>query len=188
MGETTRAPHAVTTSRLVLRKPVPDDAVAMFERYARDRETLKYMSWPAHESIAETRAFLEVSEKEWNTWPAGPYVILRASDGLLLGGTGFFFETPEQASTGYVLARDAWGKGYATEALVAIVRIARALAIRRLSAVCHAEHRASARVLEKAGFVLEVRRKSNQVFPNLGPEPQDVLVYAMNPLLQGPPA
>ena len=183
--ETKRASLVVTTSRLVLRKPAPDDAGAMFERYARDRETLKYMSWAAHESIEDTRAFLEVSEKEWRTWPAGPYVILRARDGLLLGGTGFFFEMPEQASTGYVLARDAWGKGYATEALVAIVQIARALGVRRLSAACHADHRASARVLEKAGFALEASLKSNQVFPNLGPAPQDVFVYAMNPSLPG---
>jgi RimJ/RimL family protein N-acetyltransferase len=35
-------------------------------------------------------------------------------DGSLLGGAGLAFETSERAMTGYVLARDVWGKGYAT--------------------------------------------------------------------------
>jgi RimJ/RimL family protein N-acetyltransferase len=45
-------------------------------------------------------------------------------DGTLLGSTGLAFETAHRASTGFVLARDAWGAGMATEALAAMVSIA----------------------------------------------------------------
>jgi hypothetical protein len=53
------------------------------------------------------------------------------TDRRLLGSTGLGFETPTRASTGYVLARDAWGQGYATEALGAIIESASNLGIGR---------------------------------------------------------
>jgi RimJ/RimL family protein N-acetyltransferase len=56
-------------------------------------------------------------------------------NGNLLGGTGLAFETATVAATGYVLARDALGNGYATEALAAIVVVARDLGVERLYAL-----------------------------------------------------
>lgn len=182
MPDAKKAPPVVTTARLVLRKPVIDDAEAIFQRYASDREALKYISWPAHESILATRSFLEVSEEEWRAWPAGPLLILSRPDGRLLGSTGLAFEAPDIASTGYVLARDSWNRGFATEALIAVVTLSRALGVRRLSALCHADHRASAHVLEKAGFTREATLDSHLVFPNLDvAAPQDTLLYAVDP-------
>jgi RimJ/RimL family protein N-acetyltransferase len=168
------------TERLVLRRPVAADADAIFERYATDPEVTHYLSWPRHRSLDETRGFLMFSDHEWTRAAAGPYLIVSRDDGRLLGGTGLTFETPARASTGYVLARDAWGHGYATEALVAMVELARQLRVIRLYAICHAEHRASARVLEKGGFTLEGLLRAHSEFPNLAPGvPQDVLSYAV---------
>ena len=97
----------------------------------------------------------------------------------MLGGTGLAFETPTVAATGYVLARDAWGHGYATEALSAIVVATRELGLRRLYALCHPHHPASIRVLEKCGFVLEDRLPGFAEFPNLGSgRREDCLRYA----------
>jgi ribosomal-protein-alanine N-acetyltransferase len=80
----------------------------------------------------------------------------------------------------YLLAQDAWGRGFATEALTAMVGVARELAIRRLYALCHREHAASARVLEKCDFAREGVLRGYVEFPNLAPgEPQDVLGYAI---------
>ena len=85
-----------------------------------------------------------------------------------------------RASTGYVLSRDAWGKGYATEALQAMVGVARSVGIRRLYAICHIEHRASWRVLEKCGFLREGVLHQYVEFPNLRPgELSDVFCYAL---------
>ena len=97
----------------------------------------------------------------------------------MLGSTGLGFETPWQASTGYVLAYDAWGLGYATEALTAMRDRAAALGLERLYALCHPGHRTSARVLEKCGFLCEGTLRQYTVFPNLAPGvPADVLCYA----------
>jgi RimJ/RimL family protein N-acetyltransferase len=82
--------------------------------------------------------------------------------------------------TGYVLAKEAWGKGFATEALTAIVEVATRIGVSRLFAVCHAEHLPSRRVLEKCGFVLDDMSKSAVEFPNLSPGvQQEALYYAI---------
>jgi RimJ/RimL family protein N-acetyltransferase len=96
----------------------------------------------------------------------------------LFGSTGLAFESADHAQTGYVLARDAWGKGYATEALSAMIEIAQGLRIRRLTALCHPEHRASQRVLEKCGFTRDASWSRRCEFPNLSPGvPQEVMCY-----------
>src|SRR5512139_2249862 len=112
-----KAPIQLNTTRLILRQPRMSDAVEVFERYASDVEVTKLLGWPRHRSVQDTEAFLRFSAQEWERWPAGPYLIVSRADGQLLGSTGFAFQTPQEAMVGYVLARDAWGKGMATEAL-----------------------------------------------------------------------
>jgi len=169
----------IETTRLVLRKPTGVDAEAVYTRYSSDTEVTKYVGWPRHQSIEQTKAFLDFSEAEWNRWPAGPYLIEGRGDRKLLGGTGLAFETPRVAATGYVLARDAWGHGYATEVLAAVVVVARQLGVQRLYALCHPSHQRSIRVLEKCGFVFEDLLSGFANFPNLGSgKSEDCLRYA----------
>ena len=175
-----KAPLHVETQRLRLSPPEPADAAEIFERYAGDAEVTRFLGWPRHRSLAETEAFLAFSRAEWERWPAGPYLIRSRDDGRLLGGTGFGFETPDQAVTGYVLAKEAWGQGYATEALTAIVDVALEIGVRRLDAFCHPDHRASRRVLEKCGFAHDLARSKQSEFPNLAPGvPQAVACYEL---------
>jgi [ribosomal protein S5]-alanine N-acetyltransferase len=173
------APERLETARLVLRRPRADDADAIFLRYSSDPEVTRYVGWAAHNSVDDTLGFLGHCDTEWERWPAGPYLAFSRADATLVGSTGLAFETPFRAATGYVFARDAWRRGYATEALNAMIEVARATAVRRLYALCHADHRASAHVLEKCGFACEGRLRRHAEFPNLEPgEPQDVLCYS----------
>jgi RimJ/RimL family protein N-acetyltransferase len=158
----------IETARLVLRRPVAADADAIFRRYAGDPEVTKFLAWPRHRSVEDTRVFLAFSDEEWRRWPAGPYLVESRAEGELLGSTGLAFESPVVAATGYVLAKDAWGSGYATEALRAMVELAGELGVERLYARCHAANTASAHVLEKCGFAQEDALSSREEFPNLG--------------------
>ncbi len=142
----------IQTPRLLLRRPTPDDADAIFTRYTSDPEVTRYVGWPRHATVDDTRAFLSISDSLWERWPAGPYVILNRDDRSMLGSTGLIFEAPSSAATGYVLAQDAWGRRFATEALGAMVDLALKTGVLRLYALCHHAHRASARVLEKEGL------------------------------------
>jgi RimJ/RimL family protein N-acetyltransferase len=174
-----QAPEHIDTSRLILRRPRAGDVEPIFSRYAGDPDVTRWLGWPRHESLDHTRMFLAFSDAEWTRWPAGPYLVESRDNGQLLGSTGFGFETPERAATGYVFAKDAWGKGYATESLLAIVRIACDLSMTRLHACCHVANPASWRVLEKCGFVRE-GDISPLTFPNLAPdESRDAVHYAL---------
>lgn len=169
------------TERLLLRKPAAGDAEAIFRRYSSDPEVTRYMSWATHRHLDDTRAFLAWSEGDWARWPAGSYLAFaRDQNYLLIGGTGLTFKTPELAVTGYVLARDAWGNGYATECLRAMIALARETRVRRLEAVCHVDHRASAHVMEKCGMRFEGIVKEHTEFVNLAPGRRlDVRCYAL---------
>ena len=101
-----KAPERFDAS--ILRRPMRDDAEAVFAQYSSDAEITKYLGWPRHQSLEHTKLFLAFSDAEWDRWPGGRYLIESRSGEKLLGGTGLAFESPTVASTGYVLARDAW--------------------------------------------------------------------------------
>ena len=165
-----RAPETLLTRRLLLRRPCAGDAEAIFHAYACDEEVTRYLSWRTHRQLSDTRAYLEWSDYEWMRWPAGPFLAFtRQPEGNLIGGTGLAFRSAAEASTGYVLAREAWNHGYATECLQAMIELARRLGVRRLESVCHLEHRASAHVMEKCGMRREGVLIEHTEFPNLAP-------------------
>ncbi|HLY43832.1 MAG TPA: GNAT family N-acetyltransferase [Terracidiphilus sp.] len=177
-----KPPERIQTPRLSLRKPIPADAEAIFRRYAADPVVTRYLSWPTHRSVADTQAFLSWSDEEWRKWPAGPYLVFsRDPVPTLLGSTGLAFKTSAHVVTGFVFAQDAWQRGFATEALAAMVDVAGQVGVKRLEAVCHAGHKASAHVLEKCGFKQEELCREHFTFPNLKPQKKsDVLIYVLN--------
>lgn len=173
-----QAPPLVETPRLVLSAPAVTHAEDVFQRYASDDDVTRYLGWPTHRTVADTRGFLAFSAVQWEREGAGPYLIWARADGRLLGSTGLGLEPGGQAITGYVLAKDAWGKGYATEALTAVVDVATGIGVRRLYALCHPQHRPSWRVLEKCGFERDGSWNRQVQFPNLATgHAQGVLCY-----------
>lgn len=176
-----RAPEMLLTERLRLRRPAAADAEAIFSRYSSDPEVTRYMSWPTHRHLDDTRAFVAWSDADWARWPAGSYLVFARETGLLLGGTGLTFRGPDEAATGYVLARDAWGRGYATECLHAMIGLASQMGLPQLEAVCHLSHHASAHVMEKCGMHRTGVLREHTEFPNLMTSVKlDVLRYGLD--------
>ena len=174
-----QAPDSFETERLLFRKPTADDAEGIFERYAGDPDIGEFLAWPIHQSIDDTRAFLSFSNAEWQRSPAGPYLLFSREDLQLLGSTGLAFESPHCAATGYVLAKDSWGRGFATEAVMGIKKLSSSLGVERLYALCHPEHIPSRRVLEKCGFQLDGTISRYCEFPNRAPgKLVDVVSYS----------
>lgn len=175
------APARVETARLVMTVPQPKEAAEVFERYANNPEVTIYLGWPTHQAVRDTEGFISFSTSQWEREGMGPYLIRSRESGVLLGSTGLGLtgraDKSHRAMTGYVLASDAWGQGYATEALGAMVDVARTIGLVSLSALCHPEHEASVRVLEKCEFARDLRWIRQIVFPNLSPRPQPVWCY-----------
>ena len=79
------------------------------------------------------------------------FLLIRKEDDAVLGSGGFG-GSARVAELGYGLGRAYWGRGYATEAVEALLEHAGLLRLRRLEAYSFLDNLASARVLEKAGF------------------------------------
>ena len=82
----------------------------------------------------------------------------RASDGRFVGWCGLSRWNPDyrSASLGYCLDDAAWGQGYATEAAGALLEWAfETLDLNRVQSETDTRNTASARVLEKLGFLRE---------------------------------
>ena len=90
-----------------------------------------------------------------------------AVDGAAVGGIGFVLQHDvDRVSTevGYWLGESFWGRGIATEALIALTRHAiETHGFTRAFAVPFAHNTASCRVLEKAGYVLEARLRRSAI-------------------------
>jgi ribosomal-protein-alanine N-acetyltransferase len=170
-------PH-LETERLLLRKPRLDDAQTLFGSYTQDPEVTRYLAWRPHSSIQETRAFLERCQTVWATSEAYPFVIERIGNGEVLGMIEMRIHG-HMAGLGFVLAKQHWGQGIMTEAVLALVEWALAQpGLYRVFAFCDTENIGSARVMEKAGMQREGRLRRYFVHPNLGDVPRDVYMYA----------
>lgn len=141
------------TPRLTLRPGWIEDAPALTRAVAHECVATKLtrLPWPYSLMDAQTFLAMPVARDEASC-------LIFAHDGAgeqprLVGGCGIH-RGDGAHELGYWLTPDAWGRGYATEAGRAMLGIARwSLGHRRLAAYPHLDNPASARVLEKLGFV-----------------------------------
>jgi ribosomal-protein-alanine N-acetyltransferase len=136
------------------------------------------MSWTPHRTIDDTLEFLRRIVSDNAEGRSMGFLIFARDSGELLGSVGGAIDK-HRMQFGYCLARDAWGKGFATEAAWAFLAAAFELpSLWRIQAFCDLENPASARVLEKAGLQREGILRRYMVMPNLGDEPRDLYCYA----------
>ena len=118
--------------------------------------------FPFPYGIEQARTFLG-----WITQQSSPTVWAIEVAGEAVGGVGIELHTDVErvsAEIGYWLGETFWNRGIATDALKAVTNEAfRQFEITRLYAVPFADHAASVRVLEKAGYVREGRLRQSAI-------------------------
>lgn len=135
----------IQTPRLTLRHARPDDLEAVHAIMS-DGEVLRYWSTPPHESIEQTREWLD-SMIEGNLNGSPDFIIVH--EGRAIGKLGAW-EMPE---VGFYLARSAQGQGFASEALTAFIAYAFNGLTDHLVADVDPRNVSSLHLLTKAGFV-----------------------------------
>jgi len=138
------------TPRLLLRPGFPEDAPALAAALADEgiARNLANVPWPYRRRDAE--AFLASPRN-----PVLPALLMfERTDGAprLVGSCGLGRRPSGAVEMGYWIARDHWGRGFATEAGRALIDIARTLGLGQLEASHFIDNPASARVLDKLGF------------------------------------
>jgi ribosomal-protein-alanine N-acetyltransferase len=146
---------SLTTARLHLREFWVNDHPAV-QAYASDPLVTRFTGWGPNTDAMTTGVLLSWQEERNKTprveWPIA---IVKRDDGVLIGSTGIGAVDWRTGSAvfGYVLRRDAWGCGFATEAGRAVVDWAfDRLGLTRLTAHCDMANGASLHVLSKLGF------------------------------------
>lgn len=153
------AAERVVTARLVLRRWRPDDLDA-FAAINADPETMRAVGSGQPLSGEESARALEALEGHWNVHGFGLWAVEERATGRLIGRAGLWhppdWPDPE---LGWLLARDRWGQGLATEA--ARAGLAYGFGERRLDRVgslIRPGNAASERVAQRLGMRLHGER------------------------------
>lgn len=165
------------TERLRLRPISRADMPAIFEGYAQDPEVVRYMSWPAHKTLADTEFFLGLVASGAKSGKTSDYALELLEGGEMIGTIGLQW-FPGKAHLGYCMARPFWGQGLMTEAADRLVEaVWEKPEIYRLESMCHVDNHGSRRVIEKVGMKYEGCMRSYLIFPNWSSRPGDVYMF-----------
>lgn len=167
------------TERLLVRPVEVGDVDALHERrnepaVARLQAwTVPYPRQRAESVIADAAAVDEPQDGQW--WMA---TVVERATGAIVGDLVVHLSNGARTGeVGYSLASAHWGRGYAVEALSALVGwLFDALPITRLEGRLHPDNRASAMVLERAGFLFEGHTRLSFW---LGDDNSDDWIYGM---------
>ena len=154
----------IQTKRLTLRDFEKEDW-RQVQNYASDPEVVRYMGFGPN-TKEESRNFVEkaLAQQEENPRKNFSLAIVLKTKDTLLGGCGIYVTNPDirEGYIGYVLNRNFWRHGYATETAKGLLQFGfNQLKLHRIFATCDAENLASAHVLEKIGMQGEAHFREN---------------------------
>ncbi|NLM52496.1 MAG: GNAT family N-acetyltransferase [Firmicutes bacterium] len=151
------------TERLILRKLTLQDADDIFA-YGSDPEVSRFMTWETHQSIEETKSFINFILDKYEKDEAGEWGIVLKSTGKLIGSVGIprYDLQNKSAEIGYVLSRKYWGQGIMPEAVSRVLQFAfEEMGLNRIESCHYVRNEKSGRVMQKVGMSFEgvVREK-----------------------------
>lgn len=115
--------QTITTKRLVLRRSKLEDADAMFRNWCSDDEVTRYLTWPSHASVDETREVLASWVQDYENASFYQWAIELRNLGEPIGSISCV-ELDEDLSSievGYCIGTRWWHQGIMTEALAAVI-------------------------------------------------------------------
>ena len=139
------------TGRLLLRAPKLDDA-KVIARLANNRKIAEMTALIPHPyGVDDARAWIESLSEEGRGWTFA--VTAKSEAGALIGACGYGRRHDDEPEIGYWIGEPYWGRGYATEAVRAVIdHLFSVTELDSLSAGCRVTNLASRRVIEKCGF------------------------------------
>ena len=169
----------LTTARLVLRRLQPSDCAAVFA-YRSHADVSRFQTWEPR-SLDEVRSFVvglaDLEPDTPGTW--FQLAITLRESGLLVGDCGLHFPADQahQAEVGITLAPPHQGKGYATEAMEAVLEyLFNSLGKHRVFASADPQNLRSIALLQRVGMRQEAHFRESLWFKGRW---ADDLLFAM---------
>lgn len=154
------------TQRLIARCFRHDD-LAAFVAMRDDPEVARFQSWSGY-SLEEGRRFIDGLVGRRPGEPGWFQLALEErGSGRFIGDCGLNIDArdPRLAQIGYTIARPAWNRGFASEAVAALAQFAfDSFRLHRITASVDPRNAGSCRVLEKAGFAKEAHFRQSEWF------------------------
>ena len=145
----------IETQRLTLRDIRMEDLLEYYERLFGDGDVCRYLLFDPHQDISESMASIEKTLARYAAGNCYRWGIALKEDDTLIGIIELlrFDEEANTCSFAYMLGCDYWNRGFATEALSAVIRFAfEKMEIDRIMVDHMTPNAASGAVMRKVGM------------------------------------
>lgn len=145
--------YVFDSARLGFREMVPDDAEALFQMHTTE-SVMRYIGMPPWNDHQESLEYIFKNLRSYSANGFGRWVVEEKDSGEWLGLAGLLIDQQHGfIDLGYRFNPDHWGKGYATESAMAVIKYGfNALDLPEIQARVAKENLTSIKVLEKCGF------------------------------------
>lgn len=150
--------QTIETERLLLRKFIFEDAEEMFTNWINDKEVQFNYGEPIYETLDSVKEILRQWISSYSRNDTYRWAIILKENNMNIGQIAFCSMDliHNYADIEYCISRNYQGKGYATEALNAIIEFTfTQTGLNRLQAFHRGNNVASGRVLQKSGMIYE---------------------------------
>ena len=144
--------HQLVTPRLFLRPFTPADVESVHPIYS-DPEVMRYVATGPLADITHTQRLVDDYSDHQFLHGYSFWAVIEQSSGALIGDAGLYRTPAGEVELGYTLGKAWWGRGYATEAAGAWLRVAfEELGMDEVVALAEPANTASLHVLTKLGM------------------------------------
>ena len=170
----------IETERLILRKVKLEDALEIFESWATDSLTNRYLEWDLHKNVDETKEYVssiikayEDNKYDWVVELKDTNKLIGEIAGVHVDKNGAYIEL------GYCYSSKYWGNGYASEALRAVIKyLLNDVQFNIVEAMHISGNPASGRVMQKAGMKFDARLRNRRINKDTK-EINDLIIYSI---------
>jgi len=143
----------IQTERLVLRAWTPEDAATLFSILS-EPGLRRFFPDPSPPQRDWVEAYIATHRTHWKERGYGHWAIVTPQDGHVVGWNGLrYLPELDETEVAYLLSRQVWGKGYASEAARAALRFGfQTAGLEKIIGLVHRDNIASISVLEKCGL------------------------------------
>ncbi|NYB75359.1 MULTISPECIES: GNAT family N-acetyltransferase [Sedimentibacter] len=148
----------IETERLILRKFELTDIEDMYNNFANDDDVTRYITWPAHKSIEETKKVVQgyVNDSERDNYYHWCIVLKETNEVIGSIGAPRMFDDLKLFEVGYVIGKRFWNKGIMTEAMKPLLKFFfEEVGVNRIEARHDTKNPGSGKVMVKSGMQIE---------------------------------
>lgn len=171
--------RTIETERLLLRRFTVDDAQEFFQNVTSDLEVNRFLTWPLHETVEDTKTLLSEWTKRYESPERYCWAIVLKETGQIVGtiAAPTVKNRIETVEVTYCIGSKWWGQGIVPEALKNVMKyFFEEIQANRIEAGFDANNPKSGRVMEKVGmkkegFMRQAGRNNQGLF--------DLIMYAI---------